>query len=194
MHSTVNLIWGQGRGTSGWKIGEYGIKQRNICLWMHLSVQCRRGACCFTVKWVALLFFLCHQVFSTNTQWSVASEIQVREKKRGENREKDSKRTPVSADLIGYHNPTKQSLLIYINTPRQFLQIPPTLPNVTVKKYPNPQTRGDSIIILIMLFLFHFPQLKVSRGVCEWENKSVCLVLGSTPVILRQVQKLACRK
>lgn len=54
-------------------------------------------------------------------------------KKRGENREKDSERTPVSADLIRYHNLTKQSLLIYTNTPRQFLQIPPMLPNATVK-------------------------------------------------------------
>lgn len=83
-------------------------------------------------------------------------------------KQKKTQRTPVRADLIRYHNLTKQSLLIYTNTPRQFLQIPPTLPNATVKKqYPNPQTRGDSIIILIMLFLFHFPQLKVSRGVCE---------------------------
>lgn len=72
--------------------------------------------------------------------------------------------------MIRYHNLTKQSVLIYTNTTRQFLQISSTLPNATVEKIiinPNPQTRGDSIIILIMLFLFHFPQLKVSRGVCE---------------------------
>lgn len=144
-----------GSGQRDMRMEDRGI-WRNICLWMRLGMQCRRGVCCFTVKWVVLLFFQCHQVFSTNTQWNVTSEIQVRGKKRGENREKDSKRTPVSADLIGYHNPTKQSLLIYTNTPRQLLQILPTLPNATVKKYPNPQTRGDSIIILIMLFLFHF--------------------------------------
>lgn len=104
--------------------------------------------CCFSV--------------SLSIQHEHSMECHVRDTgKREENRrkqkERQSERTPVSADLIRYHNLTKQSLLIYTNTPRQFLQIPPTLPNATVKKYVNPQTRGDSVIILIMLFFVSFP-------------------------------------
>lgn len=41
MHSTVNLIRGQGRGTRRWKTGQYAwVKQGNICLWIRLSVHC----------------------------------------------------------------------------------------------------------------------------------------------------------
>lgn len=107
-------------------------------------------------KMTGIVVFLCHQVFSTNTRRSVTSEIQVREKEEKKS-ERWSERTPVSADLIRYHNLTKQSLLIYTNTPRQFLQIPPTLPNATVKKYPNPQTREDYYYFNYALFCFISP-------------------------------------
>lgn len=104
--------------------------------------------CCFSV--------------SLSIQREHSMECHVRDtgkrgKKRRKQRERHSKRSPASADLIRYHNLTKQSLLIYTNTPRQFPRIPPTLPNATMKKHLNPQTRGDSIIILIMLFFVSFP-------------------------------------
>lgn len=146
---------GSGRGERGvGRLGNMDEQSRVTLVCERVSV-CVAGprACCFTPKWVALLF-VCVIKYSALTLDGVSRQRYRKEKKQ---RERHSKRSPVSTDLIRYHNLTKQSLLIHANAPRQFLQIPPTLPNATMKLYLNPQTRGDSVIVLIMLFLVSFP-------------------------------------
>lgn len=78
-------------------------KMSNICLRMHFSLHCR--ACYYTHNSAALLFF-CVIKYSTLTFDGMSLQRYMKKTERS------SERSSVTGDLIRYHNPTKQSLLI----------------------------------------------------------------------------------
>lgn len=155
----------------------------------HVSV-CIAGprACCFTPKWVALLF-VCVIKYSALTLDGVSRQRYRKEKKQ---RERHSKRSPVSADLIRVSQSNKAE---FTYSRKRSSTVPANSSNVAKCNYETlsepPNKRRLCYCFNYALFGFISPQLKVSGGACKWENKRV---LGSTLVILQQVQKLACRK